>query len=31
MNQYAIESAKAGETVYRIGARKTNEHLPRRK
>ena len=26
-----LGKAKAGETVYRVGARKTNDHQPRRK
>lgn len=26
-----LGKAKAGETVYRFGGRKTNDHLPRRK
>lgn len=26
-----LGKAKAGETIYRFGARKTNEHLPRKK
>lgn len=26
-----LGKAKAGETVYRFGGRKTNEHLPRRR
>ena len=26
-----LGKAKAGETIYRFGARKTNDHLPRRR
>lgn len=26
-----LGKAKAGETIYRFGARKTNEHVPRKK